>query len=411
MISQKNITRIAFPDFLRDEKGNELAKGLLIWRLLVVLAPSLIVLGIGLSWSNLIDTFVYALTGIFVIFLMIYLMVSKNVNHTYIILCLVSMASISFYLFFLPQLIHYVEFLWMLSISALAFFGLGKKWGIFFIIWSLINVSIFVLFFMEQSLALASGMKNMDKIALLFEFLFAFSFASYMLYLHFLAQRKSAVKVKEVIKSLKDKNLLIEEKNKQNEILIKEIHHRVKNNLQIIVSLLRLQNEQISDKMDKENFHVAINRILSMSLIHDKLYRRNEISKINIGKYLNELTISIKEAYNPYKDISVKIHSENLNLSFKDVVPIGLIFNELVSNSFKYAFINRKQGNISIRLDEIDNRLVITYSDDGKWVSKQNGFGSELINILVEQLEGHIDRPNGHSDSKYVITLKVSPSK
>jgi two-component sensor histidine kinase/predicted hydrocarbon binding protein len=186
----------------------------------------------------------------------------------------------------------------------------------------------------------------------------------------------------------------------EKEFLIKEIHHRVKNNLQIISSLLNLQASSIGDKATLEKYTESIGRIKSMAIIHELLYQSKDLSNIKIKKYLQELVSFISSTYNLGKHIKVnlKVKTNREFINLDKAIPCGIIINELLSNAFKYAFENKKQaGEINVELDENNGIYKLTVSDNGIGLpasvnTKTSAtLGLQLINSLVEQLEGKLE--------------------
>lgn len=186
---------------------------------------------------------------------------------------------------------------------------------------------------------------------------------------------------------------------KEKEILLKEIHHRVKNNLQVITSLLKLHADKTNDVKFSEMVMESQNRIVSMALIHEMLYANSNLSKINIVKYIRSLFDKLGANYNKTDiELLLKI-SPDASMEVDKMVPIGLILNEAISNSFKYAFVNKKNGVISISLEKC--KLII--ADNGVGLSSLNkkkrkeSFGIELIYLLSEQIEAQctIESRNG----------------
>jgi two-component sensor histidine kinase len=197
----------------------------------------------------------------------------------------------------------------------------------------------------------------------------------------------------------------IEEKLKaslnEKEFLIKEIHHRVKNNLQIISSLLNLQESTIKDKDAREKYRESVGRVKSMALIHEMLYQSKNLSNINADQYLNELVNYIGSTYNVGKKIDVKltIDSSLKRIDMNRAVPCGLLINELLSNAFKYAFDGKKKGTIHIDfkiLKKGQHKFQLSVKDNGVGLpSKVNmdspeTLGLQLVQTLVEQLEGKL---------------------
>lgn len=201
---------------------------------------------------------------------------------------------------------------------------------------------------------------------------------------------------------------------KEKEVLLREIHHRVKNNMQIISSLLNLQSSVVSDIRDVEMLKDSQNRIRSMSLIHEKLYGSEDLAHIDIRDYINDLTRYIFQFHKTVTDnVELKIEIENIWLGIDTAIPCGLIINELVSNSLKHAFPENRQGEIRVTLrktDEGEIELIISDNGigipEGLDISSTKTLGLLLVNTLAkEQLQGKIelDRTKG---TKFRITFK-----
>lgn len=181
---------------------------------------------------------------------------------------------------------------------------------------------------------------------------------------------------------------------KEKEILLAEVHHRVKNNLAIIVSLLNLQSEKISDDIAKSLLTESRNRVLSMALIHDKLYKNEMLSNINFATYMNEL---IKEIHHSYallvkKNIELKLNLAEVFLCVNYAIPCGLIINEVLTNCYKHAFIEQFEGGISIELKKQNNQIFIAIEDNGNGklnsTIQPESLGMEVIYSLVKQIDG-----------------------
>lgn len=197
-------------------------------------------------------------------------------------------------------------------------------------------------------------------------------------------------------KSEKELQKSLEEKD----ILLKEIHHRVKNNLQIVTSLLKLQAGYVKDEKVKQLFRESQNRVQSMSLIHQKLYQTRDLAHIDFREYIETVTVHLQHSYGILED-RVKINTEvsNLVMSIDNAIPAGLIINELVSNSLKHAFPGGRKGNIYINAayDEYKGEYWLLIRDDGKGIdhgldiNNSDSFGLKLVNTLVKQLAGIIE--------------------
>ncbi len=200
---------------------------------------------------------------------------------------------------------------------------------------------------------------------------------------------------------------------KEKEVLLREIHHRVKNNLQIISTLLALQSEDITDEKTLENYRESENRIQSIALIHEKMYQSKDISNIDFTGYIKSLINDLMYSYDAdSKNVKAVIDTGNFLLSIETVQPLGLIINELVSNSLKYAFKEKNEGIISIKLKKINNgSFKLTISDNGIGFPEDLDFrntsslGLQLVNELVKQLDGTVEL-NLDNGTEFIIIFK-----
>jgi two-component sensor histidine kinase len=185
---------------------------------------------------------------------------------------------------------------------------------------------------------------------------------------------------------------------KEKEVLLKEIHHRVKNNLQIISSLLNLQSHYIQDPKALEMFRESQDRLKSMALIHEMLYQSKEIAKIEFNEYVRNLLSMVYRSHSPTsKAIKLDVQVDPVFLSMDIAVPVSLILNEMVSNSLKHAFKERNAGLVEIHFKKEKNgRFLLVVSDDGVGLprdfSLENtpSLGLRLVKILTAQLRGNL---------------------
>ena len=190
----------------------------------------------------------------------------------------------------------------------------------------------------------------------------------------------------------------------EKEILLKEIHHRVKNNMQIISSLLNLQSGRMRHPVDVELVKESQNRVYSMSLIHEQLYESENLAEIDFQPYIEELVSFLAEIHLSSEDrVEIEVDARGISLGVDKAIPCGLIVNELVSNSLKYAFPGRpKEGIIQLSMNK-DNDYLLTVNDSGIGFheqfdqTKNRGLGYQLIDALTEQINGemHIENNSG----------------
>ena len=184
---------------------------------------------------------------------------------------------------------------------------------------------------------------------------------------------------------------------REKDVLLKEIHHRVKNNLQIVSSILSLQSGNADGDSQAAVLRDSQNRIRSMALIHEKLYQSTDISHIDFAGYVRSLTGHLARSYLFGHGISMRVDIDGVFLDIDTAIPCGLIINELVSNSLKYAFPDRRSGTICVSLSRSDDVYILVVSDDGAGMPSGLDFrntaslGLQLVNTLVDQLEGTIE--------------------
>ncbi len=195
---------------------------------------------------------------------------------------------------------------------------------------------------------------------------------------------------------------------KEKEVIIKEVHHRVKNNMQVISGFLQLQSHYVKDQSSIAMLEECQSRVRTMALVHEKLYQSRYLGFINAREYIESLVSDLIHSYKLDKDISFNIDIENVNIDLDIAIPCGLIINELVTNAFKYAFIGRKAGVISISLHlGADHWFILGVRDDGTGlpegldIEHASTLGLQLVTVLVRQIGGDmvVEGPPGASFS------------
>lgn len=183
---------------------------------------------------------------------------------------------------------------------------------------------------------------------------------------------------------------------REKDTLFKEVHHRVKNNLQLVSSLLSLQAQRIFNLEDRERFLDSQRRIQSMTLVHEELYRTDDLSCIDFSYYVEQLARRIEQAFSAVVPVELVVDLEKIHLSVDTAVPCGLILNELISNVYKHAFVGREQGRLFLSSYLCDGSIVLKVVDDGIGfpedfdITQSNSLGMQVVHALVEQLSAEL---------------------
>lgn len=215
-------------------------------------------------------------------------------------------------------------------------------------------------------------------------------------------------------RQLKKKNI-IKRQAEEMEVLNREIHHRVKNNLQVISSLLDLQSQSLQDDDAAEAIRESKQRVQSMAFIHQNLYQGNAANEIEISSYIHQLAEHLFQTYNIRNDkIRFNADIENIRLHTDTVVPLGMILNELISNSLKYAFKDLEEGEIKVEMKKKETDLLLRVSDNGKGlpvdfdISKLNSFGYKVIRAFAQKLKAKLMIDGNHGTD---VQLTISKYK
>ncbi|MBS4063331.1 MAG: tetratricopeptide repeat protein [Chitinophagaceae bacterium] len=198
--------------------------------------------------------------------------------------------------------------------------------------------------------------------------------------------------------ALYQRNKLAKEKKRSDqllqdkELLLREIHHRVKNNLEVVSSLLALQSAQINDEQTRDAMQESQNRVQSIGIVHQKLYQGANLGAIEMKDYFINLSESILDSFGAEKRVTIECAMERLDVDIDTAVPLGLIVNELLTNTLKYAFPEGQQGKVKIKLHKKnDGVLQLEVSDNGvgkSGITHGTGFGGQLVSLLTQQLSG-----------------------
>lgn len=226
--------------------------------------------------------------------------------------------------------------------------------------------------------------------------------------------RKSRKEVQKKNQEIIVKNEMINNALSDKDVLLKEVHHRVKNNLQIISGLLELQNISIKDERIKMALKEGQNRIQSVALIHKMMYQSDNVSKVNMKDYLNDLSDVLKSSFADIsRNVDTVVNADKISFDITTAVPVSLIVNEAVCNAYKHAFQDQQKGEITLVLEENQNdSYTLTVTDNGIGlpdtydVNATNSIGVDLMRGLSKQLKGSF---NMYSDNGTVIELNFKP--
>lgn len=214
-------------------------------------------------------------------------------------------------------------------------------------------------------------------------------------------------KLQSYIEELEQKNAELEQNEKEKGILLKEIHHRVKNNLQIVSSLLNLQSHYLDDPKQRNAFVDCQMRIVSMAAIHEQLYSNGDLARIEMGSYLPDLVNKLKRSYDLTEKVDVFLGVDNIHLDIDNSVPVGLIITELFTNSIKHAFPNNV-GKIHIEMRTSNEGHKIILSDNGIGFNVntvKSSLGMTIIETLSQQLEAKIHTESSPNGTTTIITF------
>jgi PAS domain S-box-containing protein len=204
---------------------------------------------------------------------------------------------------------------------------------------------------------------------------------------------------------------------KEKDLLLKEIHHRVKNNLQIIISLLNLQSGYIKDEETLKAVREGQNRVRSMALVHEKFYQSDELGEIDFKEYTEKLCHFLKQSYADHDaPIAISVDAEGIGFDMDTAMPCGLLITEIVSNSLKYGFPNHREGHIHIEFRKVpDKKVQMKISDDGIGlpsgfdIEKSESLGMQLIIALTSQLDGEL-KFSGENGTMFTVTFTYPKS-
>jgi two-component sensor histidine kinase len=206
----------------------------------------------------------------------------------------------------------------------------------------------------------------------------------------------------------------LQQKLHEKDILLKEVHHRVKNNLQTVCSLLNMQSREVEDEQMKNLIKSSQNRVMAMAMVHEMLYLRDDLSTIDYKPYVFKLAeYLVKSVKGPDSKVKLAIDIPEIELGIDTAIPLGLLINETITNSLKYGIQDDAEGEIHIELKKDDeNGYILTIGDDGIGISEAvdpkttKSLGLKLIHNLARQLKGSITRDWSRKGTNYIVKFK-----
>lgn len=372
------------PDTSFIESYNDKGKYLLVYRLSLILSALFLLISILTTYTNPLGAIFYIISFVICISAFIYLNLTKKIHHIFWIFTISASLVVTISLNTLLTTLHYPDFIWAVCTIVFAYIGLGKRYGSIFLIFHIISLVYYFSFGINEHIIQLKTLTFGEQMSVLLEMLTAFFALTYLInqYLGFQSY---------IEKQLSIRNTELISKNIQNEMLMKEIHHRIKNNLQLVISLLRIQSREIDNAEAQLHFEEAINRIMTISIIHQKLYQSEELKNFNFEGYIQDLIEEIKNLNQSGNRVAVDLVVDIQEIGLKTLIPMGLLLNELLTNSYRHAFNDdQAQHQINIHIDQCSpEKICLYYSDSGTWKENSSkGFGLELIEMLTAQMEG-----------------------
>lgn len=226
--------------------------------------------------------------------------------------------------------------------------------------------------------------------------------------------RKIIKRKKQTEQQLKESLIAIKKNDEEKKVLLQEIHHRVKNNLQVVSSMMRIQSNVIDNKVASRTLSEAVERIKTIALVHDRIYKSPGINTVDLKPYIDSLHKDILLQFEGINPPDIHVEGSDVSIQMDKIVPLALILNELITNSVKYAFDNQPNPRIEVQLSTPKSTgLKMIFADNGKWKEndKSDRFGTSLIEIFVEQLDGNYTIDKKSNGTIYTFNFNTLMSK
>jgi two-component sensor histidine kinase len=391
----KLLQSVFFPKFANETNFEDETRLTLAYRMSLFLAISIGILSIVLFiYFHIAVAFITLIAFFSILVATIYIYRTGKFRAPTIMFNLIGAVSCAIPLFLLDNQPHFLNGFWMTINILFAFIVIGAKWGIGFTIFHAICQSIYYYYFLDDQMEIMRNLTHEQLVATVINGAICFLIIGYLGWENIRTNELGRKKLNEAQDVLQVQYNIISKQNEEKTVMLKEIHHRVKNNLQIITSLLRLQSRELENPEAIAKFKDATHRVIAMSMIHEKMYQSDHLSTLHLREYLHDLSSDLVSSYQSGYQVKLKIDCDIDSIGLRSIVPLALILNELISNSLKYAFDDYDNCLISLSFMHYQGKKCkLIYKDSGTWKapSRQGSFGLDLIESLTDQLEGTMD--------------------
>lgn len=389
------------PKNIKFENFHEDARFIFIWRICYLFTIVISGLTTYIYLVNFVFFYYYLLVLSVLVSSLILLWKKRAYKSVAKFLFSSSTGIIALSLFTVNQDLHYHEAVWMVIIILSSFYVINRFWGGVMLAINAVMYAVFFIFYLDTIDVLKLTQNKALHIEMAVELALAMFLIGYVMFQYERLNRVALENSFKALEELGDEKINVENQNREITALLQEIHHRVKNNLQVIISLLRLQSQELKSEEAIEGFQNAISRVMTMSLIHQTLYQSDSLADIDLEVYFKSLIDNLIKTSALHMDVSFQVGSQIKNIASNQMVTIGLIVNELVNNSLKHAF--DENGKIELDIKRINRKkIVMTYFDDGTWKeSDHESLGMQLIDTFTQQLNGTFTRESNASGTLF----------
>lgn len=381
------------PPTLDTDDFDQLSKYYLAYRATIFITVIVGILEVVLCGMGIYEVAVVALIPLICLFFAIYyIRTTKNFRVIGFFISFVGVVSCQYGIWMIDDQPHFADLLWLVITVLFAFLLLPPIYGIIFTVFNSLSAVSYVMFRLDNPELVENAELTQAQLLLqAINISCCFLIIGYLIYQYSISSMHAKKQLDNAKDTLQQQYDIISQQNEEKTVMLKEIHHRVKNNLQIITSLLRLQSRELESPEAIAKFKDATHRVIAMSMIHEKMYQTDELSTMRLQEYLDGLTKDLVSSYQSGYDVKINIDCTVESVGLKSIVPLALILNELISNSLKYAFDEYDNCSIDINFHHLEGtKCKLEYSDNGTWKepNKKGSFGLDLIDSLTHQLEG-----------------------